>query len=110
MQEMWSVEEAAVRAVMEALNARAAKKRKYTTIMTTMVRLVDKGLLQRRRQGNTDIYTATLTRQQYREARAGQEVSALIADYGDAALAHFARQMAGMDAKRRAQLRRLARK
>jgi predicted transcriptional regulator len=110
MTEMWAVSEAPVRAVMDAINARADKERKYTTIMTIMARLHRKGLLVRRREGKTDIYTAALTREQYREARAREEVGALVSEYGDVALVHFAKQMAELDAKRREQLRRLARK
>lgn len=110
MTEMWAVSEAPVRAVMDAINARADKERKYTTIMTIMARLHRKGLLVRRREGKTDIYRAALTREQYREARAREEVGALVSAYGEVALVHFAKQMAELDPKRREQLRRLARK
>jgi predicted transcriptional regulator len=110
MQEMWRVDEAPVRAVMETLNARSDKERKYTTIMTIMARLHRKGLLTRRREGKTDIYAAALTREEYLEARAREEVGALVQEYGDVALVHFHRQMDGLDRKRREQLRRMARK
>jgi len=110
MHELWRVDETPVRAVMEALNARSDKQRKYTTIMTIMARLARKGLLTRRREGKTDIYAAALTREQYLEARAREEVGALVDEYGDVALVHFARQMNGLDPKRREQLRRMARK
>lgn len=110
MTEMWAVEEAPVRSVLESLNARAEKTRKYTTIMTIMARLHRKGLLERRREGKTDIYSAVLTREQYQQARAQEEVGALVDEYGDLALVHFAKQMAELDPKRREHLRRLARK
>ncbi len=110
MEEMWRVDEAPVRSVMESLNARAEKERKYTTIMTIMARLDRKGLLTRRREGKTDIYAAAFTREQYLEARAREEVGAVVDAYGDAAFVHFARRMAELDPKRREQLRRLARK
>ena len=110
MQEMWSVDEAPVRAVMEALNARTDRARKYTTIMTIMARLHRKGLLERRRSGRSDIYAAALTREQYLEARAREEVGVLVERYGDVALVHFARQMHGLDPERREKLRRIARK
>jgi predicted transcriptional regulator len=110
MEHMWATDEARVRAVLEALNARSAKQRKYTTVMTIMARLHRKGLLERRREGKTDIYSAVLSRDEYLELRAREEVVALVDEYGDVALAHFARQMASLDPKRRAQLRRMARK
>jgi len=110
MEEVWSRGETNVRAVMDALNARSDRERKYTTIMTTMSRLDRKGLLRRRRQGKADYYSATMSRDEYLEARARREVGALVDEYGDVALVHFARQMAGLDPKRREQLRRLARR
>jgi len=98
-----------VRAVMDALNARAPRERAYTTIMTIMRRLDKKRLLSREREGKTDIYSARMSRDEYLEARAQAEVGALVDEYGDAALVHFARQMQKLDPKRRDQLRRLAR-
>lgn len=98
-----------VRSVMDALNRRAAKERAYTTIMTIMRRLDDKGLLTREREGKTDIYSPRMSRDEYLEARARAEVGALVDEYGDAALVHFARHMNQLDRKRREQLKRLAR-
>jgi predicted transcriptional regulator len=109
MEEMWRLGEANVRAVMEALNARTERQRKYTTIMTTMRRLDAKGLLTRRREGITDIYSPAMTREEYRQARAQAQVGALVDEYGEMALVHFARQMETLDPERREQLRRIAR-
>ena len=108
MELMWEIGECNVRAILEELNKRSGRERKYTTVMTTMVRLDKKGLLARRREGNTDIYTPTMSRDEYLEARAAAEVGALVENYGEAALLHFARQMNQLDPKRREQLRRLA--
>lgn len=109
MEEVWRQgRPTTVREVLEALNARAAKERAYTTIMTIMRRLDDKGLLSRKRDGKTDIYVARMSRDDYLEARARTEVGALVDEYGDAALVHFARHMNRLDRKRRDQLRRLA--
>ncbi len=49
-----------------------------------------------------------MSRKEYLAARAQSEVDELVADYGDLALAHFARQLGTLDPKRRAQLRKLA--
>lgn len=108
MDEMWRLEEANVRTVLDALNASVEKQRAYTTLMTVMARLDAKGLLSRRRVGKTDFYAPTSTREEYLEARARTEVGALVEEFGDVALVHFARQMAELDPKRREQLRRLA--
>ncbi len=110
MELLWEHHECCVRAVLGELNARSDKERKYTTVMTTMARLDKKGLLVRRREGKTDIYRPAMSRDEYLEARAAAEVGALVENYGEAALVHFARQMNQLDPKRRDQLRRLARR
>jgi predicted transcriptional regulator len=110
MEELWSRGEATVRAVMEALNAKTKRDRAYTTYMTIMARLHRKGLLVRRREGKTDLYAPAQTREDYMRRRAGAEVEALVAQFGDAALSHFAEQMARLDPARRRSLQRLARK
>jgi predicted transcriptional regulator len=97
-----------VRAVREALN-RDRTSRAYTTIMTIMARLDRKGLLRRERQGITDHYVAVMGRDAYLDARAEAEVGGLVDEFGDLALAHFAKQMSKLDPERREELRRLAR-
>jgi predicted transcriptional regulator len=109
MDEMWGRGEASVREVMEALNASAPKQRAYTTYMTIMARLDNKGLLERRREGKTDFYSPVYGRRQYSELRARAEVESVVDQFGDLALAHIARQMAQLDPQRRRALQRLAR-
>ena len=109
MEEVWKRGEASVREVMEALNASADKERAYTTYMTIMARLDSKGLLERRRQGKTDFYTPRYARDQYADLRARAELGSLVDQFGDVALAHIARQLAGLDPRRRRALQRLAR-
>ena len=101
--------ERTVREVLDALNARSTTQRAYTTILTVMQRLHAKDLLRRERDGRRDVYVPALTREQYAQARAEAEVGALVSEYGDVALAHFARHMSRLDPKRREQIRRLAR-
>ena len=110
MEQLWASGEAPVRAVMDALNKRASKKRAYTTYMTIMARLHKKGLLVRRREGKTDFYAPAQDRDDYLAVRARSEVEELVAQYGDVALSNFAQQMAGLDPARRRALQRPARK
>src|SRR5487761_1261181 len=107
MDEVWRRETATVRDVMDAINKGASKPRAYTTMMTIMDRLHRKGLLDRRSERNTYIYTPRLDRTEYADARAQAEVDALVDEWGDVALVHFAKQMGTLDPKRREQLRRL---
>lgn len=108
MDEVWARGEATVRDVQEALNARSERARAYTTLLTVMTRLDAKGLLERRRNGRQDVYSPSMSRDRYFAARAEAEVSALVEDFGDLALAHFARHMDRLDPERREALRRLA--
>jgi len=108
MEEMWGRGEATVRDVLKALNARGGKVRAYTTLLTVMTRLDAKGLLVRRRAGRLDVYAPALTRDEYFHTRAEAEVAALVEDFGDLALAHFARHIQQLDPQRLETLRRLA--
>ena len=108
MDEVWTRGDCTVREVLDALNARAPTPRAYTTVMTVMQRLDGKGLLRRERNGRHDVYVAALGREAYAQARAGAQVGALVDEYGDVALAHFARQISRLDPKRMEQIRRLA--
>ena len=79
----------------------------YTTVMTVLGRLAEKGMLERRREGRSDRYIPVLDRDAYLEARAADDVETILAAYGDVALAHFADRVERLDPQRRAQLRRL---
>ncbi len=110
MEEVWRLGEAPGRAVLDGLNTRTERIRAYTTIMTILHRLNDKGLLKRRRQGKSDFYVATFSREEYADARAAAQVDALVEEWGELAFVHFAKQMATLDPHRRQQLSRLARR
>ena len=107
MEETWRQGQATVRQVLEALNS-GRKQRAYTTVMTIMARLHEKGLLTRERIGKTDVYTPVLERADYMSARAAAEVGALVDEYGDLALSHFARQFGNLDARSLRRLRALS--
>jgi predicted transcriptional regulator len=109
MDVVWERGETSVRNVMTVLNADATKQRAYTTYMTIMARLDAKGLLERRREGKTDFYAPTYTREQYADMRARVELESVVDQYGDVALAHIARQLAALDPRRRRALQRMAR-
>jgi predicted transcriptional regulator len=108
MEEVWRQGETTVRLVMRALNRKTKPPRAYTTYMTVMRRLNDKGLLDRTRSGRHDTYAPRLTREEYQERRAGAEVRGLVDQFGEVALAHFAKSLSTLDPARRRQLRRLA--
>ena len=91
MEEMWRRGSATVREVLHALNERSEKQRAYTTIMTILARLERKGVLERHKEGKGFVYTPRASREEYLECRAKTEVEALVDEFGDVALVHFAR-------------------
>lgn len=74
---------ATVREVLERLNAGRRSKLAYTTVMTVMSRLADKGVLARESKGRGYVYEAV--------ARDAAEIAVrnVVRDFGDAALAHL---------------------
>jgi predicted transcriptional regulator len=107
MEEVWRRGSGTVHEIRDALNASSDKERAYTTVMTVLTRLADKGMLERHREGRSDRYVPAFARGEYLDARAADDVETLLAAYGDVALAHFAERVEGLDPERRAQLRRL---
>lgn len=91
-----------VRAVVDRLNDGRKPKLAYTTVMTVMSRLADKGVLARRREGRSYAYEATA------EDVAGLAVRGVIRDFGDAAMAQFLEE-AKADPQVLRRLRRLLR-
>jgi predicted transcriptional regulator len=108
MEELWDRGGGTVRDVLDALNGRRSPRRAYTTILTVMQRLHGKDLLRREWRTRRHVYVPALTREEYAQARAEAQVGALVSEYGDVALAHFARAMSQLDPKRREQIRRMA--
>jgi predicted transcriptional regulator len=77
---------ATVRDVLGPVNRKRREPLAYTTVMTVMSRLVDKGILRRRKEGRGYLYEPTA------EDAAGIAVRGVMRDFGDAALAHFVEQ------------------
>lgn len=73
----------AVRQVLEKLNRRRSPTLAYTTVMTVMSRLAEKGILRRRAEGRGYLYEAI--------ARDAAEIAVrnVLKEFGDSAVAHF---------------------
>lgn len=79
----------------------------YTTVMTVMSRLADKGVLRRRLSGKTYSYTPAYSPEEFTAAVSQRMVSSLVAEFGDLALAQFAAELARVDPERLQRLRQL---
>ena len=112
MEIMWQRQQGSVRDVLMALNheRHADRKLAYTTVMTVMVRLADKKLLERQLVGRMHEYAAAQTREGFL-ARSSQDIAQqMIEDFGDAAVAGFLNVLRDIAPDRLAKLRRQARR
>ena len=89
-----------VREVLGRLNADRAQPLAYTTVMTVMGRLAEKGVLARTAQGRGYAYAAAVADE------AAFAVREVLRAHGDAAVVHFAAE-ASLDPELRDRLRRL---
>jgi predicted transcriptional regulator len=82
----------------------------YTTLMTTLSRMAEKGILTQERVPSQRAfqYRAAGTAAQYLAAASREHVSRLLERFGDAALAAFAAQLDELPHEQRERLRRAA--
>lgn len=110
MRRMWSRGVATVSAVHGDLADGRAGQIAYTTVMTVLDRLHDKGLVAREREGRRHIYRATLDEEGLVAFVGARAADAAIARYGAAALRQFAVRLDELDPATREQLLDLARR
>jgi predicted transcriptional regulator len=87
MEVAWNDGEVTVRDVHEALNR--SRPVAYTTVMTTMGRLADKGLLRRVEDQRAHRFTPLLSREQYADSTVKSVVDWLVSQFRDPAVAYF---------------------
>ncbi|MBI3760612.1 MAG: BlaI/MecI/CopY family transcriptional regulator [Chloroflexi bacterium] len=102
----WARESVTVRDVVATLKKRRPA---YTTIMTVMGRLAQKGLLTQIKEGKAHVYRAALTREAFETQAAGAVVHSLLADFGDIALAQIVKELSQAGPDQLARLAELAR-
>lgn len=105
MQIIWRHEEVTVRAVRDILHP--TRPLAYTTVMTIMSRLAQKGVLTTRKQGKVFYYRATVTPDEFVAQRAQRAVQDVLASFGDVAMAYFLHELDDADPARLAALRDL---
>jgi len=104
MEFIWQHEPVSVRDVLNAL-AQQGHVLAYTTVMTVMTRLKEKGWLTTDQEGRAYLYRATRSRQEAEAEAVGSVMRALLQDFGDIAIAQFVREL---DEINPGQLNRLA--
>lgn len=108
MDRMWARGEATVREIVDDIGRR--RELAYTTVMTIMSRLHEKGLLVRQRDGKGYLYRPAFSRDEHRARLSRELVRGLVDEFGDVALAQFAAELDTVDASHRSALKRLASK
>ncbi len=108
MRILWDRGPSSVAEVLDSLNHGRPRQLAYTTVMTILTRLHERGLVERTRVGRGYVYRTAGDEPASVEALAGQAVDAVLARYGSAAVRQFGERLGGLDPELRARLIRLA--
>jgi len=99
--------EATVASVVDSLAA-TGRRPAYTTVMTVMGRLHERGLLDRKKVGRQHVYRPAADEVRLVDAMSQRAVDDLVGRFGTAALRQFALRLQDLDPDLRAQLLELA--
>lgn len=97
MDVVWDAREVTVRDVHRALNE--TRPIAYTTVMTTLGRLTDKGLLRRVEDQPAHRYSALVSREEYASSTVKSVVDWLVQHFPDPAVAYFVDKVENEDEK-----------
>jgi predicted transcriptional regulator len=93
MARLWAAGPQTVGDVLGALNSASDRRLAYTTVMTILVRLHEKGLVTRDKDGRNFRYTAAVDEGSVAAQLGRRELNRLIARYGAASVAGFAAEL-----------------
>ncbi len=80
MEAIWARDRATVHDVHQALTA-GDRELAYTTVMTVMSRLADKGLLEKQKDGAAYVYTPAASKEEFTRRTVGTVLSELLDDF-----------------------------
>lgn len=112
MRDLWRRFPASVGDVLERINAARGEGEDdlaYTTVMTVLSRLHDKGIVDREKQGRGYQYRPRYTEDELVDWLSRLEVDRLLDQFGGVALAHFASALEEADPEQLERLTALAR-
>ena len=87
MEYMWAIEEARVQHIFRLINQK--RPIAYTTVMTVMGHLTEKGLLDRSSDGNRYVYRIAQSKIQFLQNTSKNMVRSILNDFGDLAISGF---------------------
>lgn len=108
MRAVWAEGESTVASVSARLGEQRAHAPAYTTVMTVMGRLYERGLLSRKKVGRQYVYAAAAREEATIDRLSRAAVDALISRFGTTAYRQFALRLADVDPVAREKLAELA--
>ena len=101
----WRRDTATVREALDDLTAPRRKKLAYTTVLTIVTRLWQRGLLEREPEGRGFRYRAARTRDELLAELSDELIDRLLTDFGDVAVARLGDRLEHLDPARVAKLK-----
>lgn len=94
----WRKGQVTVREVVESIQ----KKRRiaYTTVMTVMARLAEKGVLSRQEKSGAYVYCPCQAKETFYTTASGKIIRNLLAEFGEVAIAQFVDTLEDVDPKK----------
>ncbi len=89
MRVLWDSAPASVGDVLQIINRKHEPELAYTTIMTILSRLHEKGYVKRERRGRGYLYEPAYTEQELVDVLGRRAVDRVVERYGEVAIAHF---------------------
>lgn len=108
MEIVWERQPVSVSDVLRVINEQN-RNLAYTTVMTIMSRLADKGWLVAEKRGRAFFYRAVHSRAEAEMAAVGEVVRALLEDFGEVAIAQFVKELDEIDPTQLSRLAELTR-
>lgn len=105
MKIVWKDQSVTVRDVYEKL--RLEKKLAYTTVMTIMTRLAEKGLLNKEPQGNAYIYSPTVSEADFAKMVVSEVLDGLLEEFAEPAISHMVDKLGAEDEEKLSQLEKI---
>jgi predicted transcriptional regulator len=104
---MWASNEATVQNVVQTIGSK--RQLAYTTVMTVMGHLVDKGLLTRISEGKRYLYKVAQSKEEFVRRASQNIVRQTLSDFGDLAIAGFVGEISRVQPEKLQELRELLR-
>lgn len=102
MDVVWELESCTVRDVLDRISQK--RKLAYTTVMTIMGRLVEKGVLSRKPDGVSYLYYPKVSKENFIARSVHYIFTTAVTSFGQEAVTHFAKEIQKLSPKKRREL------